>query len=174
MEEIYDKEFIDKFESNISEITENGCKEWLNSINRHGYGYFYFKGGMFSAHRTAYEIKEGKIPDGKFICHSCDNRKCVNSAHLWIGTQRENMNDMKDKKRAGPKTMRIDDIDRDKLRSALINIRESIPLSWCEIAKELDMSYLCIKRFVDDTNYFPSALTVRKIKGLINKYKEVQ
>src|SRR2546430_14291430 len=54
-----------------------------------------------TAHRAAYLLANGPAPDGAFIMHSCDNRICVNPAHLVIGSHRDNMADMKKKGRAG-------------------------------------------------------------------------
>lgn len=74
-----------------------GCWLWTGVKDHKGYGRFHLldKGRrrMVRAHRVAYELTCGPIPDGLEVMHACDNPQCVNPAHLSIGTHSENMQD---------------------------------------------------------------------------------
>lgn len=73
-----------------------GCILWTGG-RLHGYGSFSIDKKTRRAHRVAYELFVGPIPDGLFVLHNCprgDNRLCVNPAHLWLGTGQDNMDDM--------------------------------------------------------------------------------
>lgn len=83
--------FYDKFIAGKS----NECWEWKGAINNVGYGMFRENNDkMVTAHRKSYELHKGEIPKGMCICHSCDNPKCVNPDHLWLGTIKDNIDDM--------------------------------------------------------------------------------
>jgi hypothetical protein len=71
-----------------------GCWEWLGSPHGEGYGLFRVNGKQVLTHRYAYELQHGRIPDGLWVLHKCDNRRCVRGDHLFLGTVFENNEDM--------------------------------------------------------------------------------
>lgn len=74
-------------------VVDSGCHEWQALLHRDGYGKFSLNQKTIAAHRAAYILFRGDIPKRKMVLHKCDNRKCVNLDHLYIGTGKENTRD---------------------------------------------------------------------------------
>jgi hypothetical protein len=77
----------------------NGCHNWIGALMPNGYGQIHSKGKTAYAHRVAWELVHGEVPESAYVLHSCDNRRCVNVAHLWLGSFQDNMDDMTNKMR---------------------------------------------------------------------------
>jgi HNH endonuclease len=93
--------FDAKVDKETSQTFWNGtrCHEWTAYIAPNGYGNFRLNKKTEYAHRMAWILKNGPIPDGLFVLHRCDNRKCVNTEHHFLGTFDDNMDDMGSKGR---------------------------------------------------------------------------
>ena len=83
------------------------CWEWTAGLDGKGYGAFAVKGRMVQAHKYSYSLFKGSIPDGLFVLHSCDNRKCVNPKHLSLGTNADNVHDMLSKGRQNHQLVKV-------------------------------------------------------------------
>lgn len=97
----------ERFESKFC-IAPTGCWLWQKHKDPGGYGIFSHKHTAYKAHRFAFMLYVGEIPDGLKVCHKCDVRSCVNPSHLFLGTQKDNVQDCVAKGRrsrlVGPKT----------------------------------------------------------------------
>jgi hypothetical protein len=96
-----DEGLITRFKVSYVELGADECWPWLKSLAAKGYGQIKRTNErkQFYAHRVAYELATGVDPSGRCVCHSCDNMKCVNPKHLFLGTQGDNLQDMKHKSR---------------------------------------------------------------------------
>lgn len=75
-------------------ISPSGCWEWNKSKAGKGYGVLSFFKRNYYVHRVSYRIFKGEIPQGLCILHACDNPKCFNPDHLFLGTHKDNVDDM--------------------------------------------------------------------------------
>lgn len=92
----YSDTIADRLWSGLA-VREDGCIEWVRSVNPGGYGRI-TRGargaGYALTHRVSWELVNGPVPDGSYVLHACDNPPCCNPDHLWLGSLSDNTQDM--------------------------------------------------------------------------------
>lgn len=129
---------------------EDACWGWIGACMGSGprkYGVFMAETVRYSAHRFSYTYHHGKIPDGYFVCHKCDNPPCCNPKHLFVGTAEDNSRDMSTKERSGNMLLTLQQV---KDIRATYTGRKGEQV---ELAKKYKVNYRTISAILNGTSW---------------------
>jgi hypothetical protein len=122
------------------------CWEWRGYVHPVGYGQIgagRADEGTIHTNRAAWIVTNGEIPNGLWVLHTCDNRLCCNPAHLWLGTPKENTQDMiaKGRRRDPSQVVRGEDVSQSKLTEELVRaIRAEPPMTFKALGEKYGVS----------------------------------
>ncbi len=117
------------------------CWPWQGQVDVNGYGRFNWRRGDTQlAHRLSYRLAHGELPADRFVCHRCDNPPCINPAHLFLGTQLDNMRDAAAKGRTASPDRRGEQVNTAKLSTADVIFIRGASASTAEVAAHFGIS----------------------------------
>lgn len=134
------------------EISPNGCWEWRAGIDRNGYGRVSINGKYQIASRVSYSIFTGD-PSGLLVCHSCDNPTCINPAHLFLGTYKDNYDDMVAKGRRKSADLKGSRNPNSKLDEATVSLIRAAYGSQSAIGKQFGVSQRTVSRIRNGSSW---------------------
>lgn len=144
-----------RFWSKVNIGSEAECWNWKASVNSTGRGAYSIGRKNIKAHRMAWELTNGEIPAGLLVCHRCDNGKCCNPSHLFLGTYADNFHDMMAKGRK--KILRGEEDPKSKLTTKqVIEIRKLYrpwKYSQFRLAREFGVSRSTIESIIHRVNW---------------------
>lgn len=130
----------ERFYANV--LKTETCWLWLGAPDPHGYGWFRFRGRGEHTQRVSWMLSGKTIPVGMLVLHTCDNPQCVRPSHLFIGTQQDNLADMKEKGRQAKGTM----FPQSKLTPRLVKRIRADSRTQDAIANEIGCSRSVVSR----------------------------
>jgi HNH endonuclease len=143
------------FWSRVSIQEPDKCWIWTTRKNKGGYGNISWHNSECLSHRIAWELTNGTIPDKLNVLHSCDNPPCCNPAHLFLGTDQDNVNDMIEKGRKA--TLLGEDNPKHKLTYQQVEeIRQAHKagtVSYSKLAKQYNVTKTMIGYIIRKENW---------------------
>ena len=132
----YSPTTVARFWSKVEVGDPATCWTWRARKNEKGYGVFRDK----KAHRVAYNLLIGKIPDGQICCHKCDNPSCCNPHHIFLGSHADNIRDARDKGRLRGMGIAGERHPNAKLTDLQVEEIRSSPLTGAALARKFGVS----------------------------------
>lgn len=146
-EYIISPEFLRRFWTNVDIPEEdNDCWLWTGFKNKNGYGKIYLIAEKEYVHRIAYVIQYKDIPHGIKVLHKCDNPLCVNPNHLFLGTQQDNLKDMREKGR-GKDYIFTDEAILDIRNQGILGVPQRV------IAAEYNISQRLVNKIINKISH---------------------
>lgn len=145
----------ERFDRHVMPEPNSGCYLWTATTNEKGYGRFNMDGRLESAHRVAWAAAFGPIPEGMQVLHKCDIPCCVNPAHLFLGTNDDNLADKIAKGRQA--RLAGESNPKAKLTEEQVGLIRADPRRVSEIAREFGVSLPTIARIKDGSGWRRSA-----------------
>jgi hypothetical protein len=146
----------ERFWERVDVAGPDDCWEWKLSCFESGYGQWKVKPKNLRVHRVAYELSKGEIPDGLYVCHTCDNPPCCNPNHLWLGSNTDNQRDCIEKGRKVSPTGEGHGMAKLTAEN-VASIRAAHPRNTTRsLALRFDVSQSQIRRIVTRTNWSES------------------
>lgn len=134
------------------EVQESGCIIWTGTLNPQGYGLIR-DGKMKGAHRVAWVLANGPIPDGLWVLHHCDNPPCINTEHLFLGTRQDNIDDKVQKNRSSRLTGETNPAHK-LTEGEVLEIRQNTEgLSRAALARKYNISHSQVYKVINRWNW---------------------
>lgn len=136
------------------EHMDTPCWKWKGYVTPSGYGKLSYRNKNLPAHRASMILAHGEIPDGKIVCHHCDNPPCTNPSHLYFGTGSDNAADNINRGRGY--TVRGEMVGNSRLTAAdIIDIRQRVVSGETQssIAKEYGVDPSHISNIINRKNW---------------------